>query len=80
MKTYNEMKTEIRSQIEYAPFGEPAAKGLRGWWLPVEEKTTGSGLAYICSKCSSRLIARGFSLPAGADSVWGEGPVGVSIN
>ena len=77
---YQELKTEIKSQIEFAPFGEPAARGLRGWWIPVVEKNTGNGLGYICSKCSSRIIARGFSLPAGAEAVFGEGPVGVCVH
>ena len=75
---YKELKKELAGQIEYAPFGEPPAKGLIGWWIPATHNGD-DGLAYLCSKCSSRIVARGFSLPKGSEALFGEGPHGVCI-
>ena len=76
---YQALKAELTSQIEYAPPKGPVAKDLIGWWIPVTEEQTGDGLAYLCSKCSSRIVARGCHLPKGAEPLFGDGPHGVCI-
>ena len=65
----NDLKIELHQQIEHAPKPGVIASGLLGWWLPVETDSI-SGDVFLCSKCASRIIGRGFSVPKGGVPAW----------
>ena len=61
----------LREQIEYAPAsGFTVAAGLVGWSIQTPIADGFPERVHVCAYCAGRLIARGFSIPRGSESVW----------